>query len=1057
MQSVQDITKYCNSGYLVVYEPNVGGLYLVVYTPRTNPTLSHQINPQLTQESKFINTRRKLSHWPGLSLNKAMHMKMGNQERSNCLNIASINCEKGFTSQGKVREIAQYMEDYNIDLMGVAEIEMTKTKFHHEDLYEIQGYKIVKPKSWEKHGRARMVVYMRKSLEEHVKILPGRMSDDQPDVWLELNFPTMPTTEILFYYREWTDIWGNKGKDSQEVRLDKIMQEVNRSRKHKWIIGDLNIRWEGEDFKDGGESITEKLRDGCALQNMSQLIREVTRCRVVEETLQESIIDHIWTNNTEKLIKNWVSECSFSDHNYIGARLRIKTETHNYPITFRNFKNFPVYNFRADLSMHEWSKIYETEDVDKAAEILESYLLITLDKHAPERTILMSKKKNLKLTEETLKRIKERNIAKAEMKRTRTKASKDNYKLLRNRVVGLIKKEKARLIFDKSSTQKGAWSLIKSREAGLDKKGPPRLLVDKGTVIKKDKDIADHMQTFFMDKVRKNNEIAAEQLKPYEPEDFLKTTLGDKQIAPFELKTITEEKLEKILESLNNSKGAGLDGLSNQILKISRYVITKPLTHIINLSIQRGIVPQRWKQGKVIPLWKKSDPTIASNFRPISMLQKVSLCLETVILEQLTGHFREHKLFHKNQHGYITGKSTITACLTMYHRWVEAVNMGKYAGIMAIDLRGAFETICHTTFLKKMAVYGATDNTLKWLESYLRGRKQVVQIGKQISREETLPSGCPQGSKLGPVLFNIYTAELAETMTRDSLDIFADDSCCTSISRDPEEIIRNLNSDARSIENWLKSNSMIIAEEKSEFMLATSGRRKRDTQINELKIKVGGKVVAQKHHLKVLGIIFDSNLKFNTHMHGVQNKKSFEKEQWEKGLHRILSERAWTIRRLSSWPSPVKRMLGMGLFTSRLTFGCQIWGGLPSGELRHLQKQQTNLAKIITGDWRQSQNEVLKKCNWLNVENLIKFHTMILFYNIRTRGEDGILKSKLTSRRMVIANDIPDYSENMLEIMKNSFIHRGIKTWNQLNTDIRSSLPSEFKGKLLRHLMAQQV
>lgn len=147
----------------------------------------------------------------------------------------------------------------------------------------------------------------------------------------------------------------------------------------------------------------------------------------------------------------------------------------------------------------------------------------------------------------------------------------------------------------------------------------------------------------------------------------------------------------------------------------------------------------------------------------------------------------------------------------------------------------------------------------------------------------------------------------------------------------------------------------------------------------------------------------------------------------------------------------------MGLFTSRLTFGCQIWGGLPSGELRHLQKQQTNLAKIITGDWRQSQNEVLKKCNWLNVENLIKFHTMILFYNIRTRGEDGILKSKLTSRRMVIANDIPDYSENMLEIMKNSFIHRGIKTWNQLNTDIRSSLPSEFKGKLLRHLMAQQV
>ena len=97
-------------------------------------------------------------------------------------------------------------------------------------------------------------------------------------------------------------MWGNNDKSGQEARLGKVLQEVNRSGKLKWMIGDLNIKWEREDFSEGGDSITEILRDGCAVQNMSQLIREVTRCRVVENSIQESIIDHIWTNDIDKLV-----------------------------------------------------------------------------------------------------------------------------------------------------------------------------------------------------------------------------------------------------------------------------------------------------------------------------------------------------------------------------------------------------------------------------------------------------------------------------------------------------------------------------------------------------------------------------------------------------------------------------------------------------------------------------------------------------------------------------------------------------------------------------------
>ena len=82
-----------------------------------------------------------------------------------------------------------------------------------------------------------------------------------------------------------------------------------------------------------------------------------------------------------------------------------------------------------------------------------------------------------------------------------------------------------------------------------------------------------------------------------------------------------------------------MDDISNKIMIIAKNVICKPLTHIINMSIKTGIIPYMWKEAKIIPLHKKGSTSSAKNYRPIAILSKPSLVLETVLLNQITEHF----------------------------------------------------------------------------------------------------------------------------------------------------------------------------------------------------------------------------------------------------------------------------------------------------------------------------------------------------------------------------------------------------------------------------------
>ena len=134
--------------------------------------------------------------------------------------------------------------------------------------------------------------------------------------------------------------------------------------------------------------------------------------------------------------------------------------------------------------------------------------------------------------------------------------------------------------------------------------------------------------------------------------------------------------------------------------------------------------PKNWKYTKLIPLHKKESKLDRKNYRPVALLPPLSKVLEKVVYLQIYDYFHQNKLFHPNLHGYRQNRSTQTALLQMYDKWVRAASAGQVSGVMLLDLSAAFDLVDSDLLLKKLRIYGVDENSLSWIKSYLTERYQ---------------------------------------------------------------------------------------------------------------------------------------------------------------------------------------------------------------------------------------------------------------------------------------------------------------------------------------------
>ena len=234
----------------------------------------------------------------------------------------------------------------------------------------------------------------------------------------------------------------------------------------------------------------------------------------------------------------------------------------------------------------------------------------------------------------------------------------------------------------------------------------------------------------------------------------------------FNLTSATEDQVYNHLMKINVSKSTGLDNLPAKFVKEAAPVISKPLTHIINLSIESGEIPTDMKKARVVPIFKKNNKTEAGNYRPVSILSVVSKIFERIVFDQLQGYLRNESLLYEFQSGFRPSFSTDSCLIHLSDYIRKEWDKGNYTGMVVLDLQKSFDTVDHTILLNKLKALGMAANSVKWFDSYLGGRNQVVDIGGVLSSPKQVTCGVPQGSILGPLLFLIYVNDMAAAVSK---------------------------------------------------------------------------------------------------------------------------------------------------------------------------------------------------------------------------------------------------------------------------------------------------
>ena len=252
---------------------------------------------------------------------------------------------------------------------------------------------------------------------------------------------------------------------------------------------------------------------------------------------------------------------------------------------------------------------------------------------------------------------------------------------------------------------------------------------------------------------------------------------------------------------MNANKAHGADQVSIAMLKMCGNEILAPLKLIFERSISEGKFPSSWKMANVQPVHKKDSRQLKSNYRPISLLPIFSKLYEKYIFVAMYDFFVENELLSKHQSGFRPGDSTIYQLLAITDEIFESFENNAETRAPFLDISKAFDKVWHEGLLFKLKRSGIVGQLHALIFYFLSNRKQRVVLNGMASSWESIKSGVPQGSVLGPLLFLIYINDLTDNISSE-MRLFADDSSLFIKVRNIEDTQVQLTDDLDKITNW---------------------------------------------------------------------------------------------------------------------------------------------------------------------------------------------------------------------------------------------------------------